>query len=219
MQISRIFFISLVLCSAVLCAGCTQPASLVTVAPVTGSAAVIDPAPLGLTLSDLPGGFTLAESRTKNASEMIRLALDMGWQGGYVARYITPAHDGTAGSEIIHSIAIYPEHTLPDVLEYTAQQTRSDSDFVYTEVPVQGLGGHARMFSAKAGTQIPVKSASNNPLLATMDTQEAPAILKKDFSVMIFSKGTIFEVIKISGPLPDPALLVNLSEKAYAKIP
>jgi hypothetical protein len=219
MQISRIIFISLLFCAALFCAGCTQSSPSDTVSPDTVSAPVADPAQMGLTLSDLPPGFALAESRTKNTSEMGRLALDLGWQSGYLVRYISPVQNGNAGTEIIHSIAIYPEQTIPDVIEYSAQQAKSDSGFTYTNLTVHALYEHAQAFSGKAGAQIPTTSTGYNLLSAKTDAQVEQTELKNDFSEIFFSKGNTFEVIKISGPSPDTAFLLNLSEKAYAKIP
>ncbi len=219
MQISRIFFISLLFCVALFCAGCTQSAPSDTGNQVTGPATVTDPAQMGLTLSDLPPGFALAESRTKNSSEMGRLALDLGWQRGYVVRYIRPVQEGNAGAEIVQSIAIYPEHTIPDVIGYSAQQARSDTDYTYTDLPVLAPYVHAQAFSGKAGIQIPTKSTGYNPLLDKTDTTNDQAGMKTDFSEIFFSKGNTFEVIKISGSSPDTAFLLNVSEKAYAKIP
>ena len=219
MQISRIIFLSLLFCVALFCAGCTQSTPSDTTSQATISAPVTDPAQMGLTLSDLPSGFALAESRTKNSSEMGRLALDLGWQRGYVVRYISPVQEGNAGTEIVQSIAIYPEHTIPDVIGYSSQQARSDTDYTYTDLPVPALYEHALAFSGKAGIQIPTKSTGYNPLLDKTDTTNGQAGMKTDFSEIFFSKGNTFEVIKISGPSPDTAFLLNVSEKAYAKIP
>lgn len=219
MQISRNLFVLLILCALLFCAGCTQPASQVTVEPGTGSSAVIDPAPLGLAPSDLPQGFTLAESRTKKPSEMSQLALDLGWQGGYVARYTSPPQNGAGGYEIIHSIALYPAQKMPDVIAYSEQQGQSDTGFAYTRIAVPGLGAQARGFSGMTGTLNAGGNRESNPMTADLDTPIAPATVKMNFSEIIFSRGNAFEVVKLSGPSPDTALLLRLGEKAYAKIP
>ncbi len=219
MQISRIIFILLLTGTFFFCAGCIQDfSSPGTVSPDYGSAVIIDPARLVLTPSDVPQGFTLAESRTKNPSDMSRLALDLGWQGGHVVRYIRPAQVGTGAFEIIHTIAIYPVQTMPDVIEYSVQQSRLDSDFSYSDIAVQGLGENARAFSGKAGTQMAVKSTGNNPLNNGLENPAAGTGVKTDFSIVIFSKGNSFEVVKIMGTAPDSGLLLNLSKTAYAKI-
>jgi hypothetical protein len=211
--------LSLLFCAALFCAGCTQSAPSDTVSQNTDPAPFKDPELMGLMLSDMPPGFALAESRMKNSSEMGRLALDLGWQSGYVVRYINPVQGTTSVTEIIHSIAIYPEHTMPDVIEYSAQQARSGSDFTYTDLLVPAPFEHARAFSGKAGAQIPPASTGFSLLSDKTGTTDEQAGIKNDFSAIFFSKGNTFEVIKISGPSPDAAFLFNLSKKAYAKIP
>jgi hypothetical protein len=220
MQRSPTIFVLFIICAAVLCAGCTQPVSLApgTPVPVTGTATALDPGPLGLASADLPQGSILVESRTKNTSEMTRLALDLGWQGGQVVRYVLPAHEEKGTYEIIHSIAMYPEAAVPDVIGYSERAARSDPGFTYTDFAVNGIGNNARAFSGIAAVQ-PVQKPVSNPIIAGPDTEETTAGIKTNFSEIIFSRGKTFEVIKITGPSPDTAMLIDLSRKAYAKIP
>ncbi|PKL70816.1 MAG: hypothetical protein CVV30_05590 [Methanomicrobiales archaeon HGW-Methanomicrobiales-1] len=193
--------------------------------PGNGTAPVIDPAPLGLTQSDLPQGFTLVESRTKTPSEMPRLALDLGWQGGYMAQYTGPVPEGTGTYDIMHSIAIYPSGKIPDVIDYSVQQGQSDSDFAYSVIPVPGPGAQSRAFSGRIREQIPGNAGmtgntgNTGSLVTSMENPDGRTSLKTNFSMIIFSRGNTFEVIKLSGTDPDTDFLVNLSQKAYAKIP
>jgi len=220
MHISRKLIVSLVICAAVFCAGCTQNlSSKVPVAPVTVSVPVADPAQLALTQSDVPQGFAMVESRAKTPADVSKLALDLGWQDGYEVRFSSPAQVGRGGDEIIQSIAIYQERTIPDVITLAEQQGRSDSDLTYTDLKVRGLGNNARAFSGKASAQILIKPADANPILAGMNKNEVQAVFKNEVAEIIFSKGNTFEVFRMTGPSPDTVLLVNLAEKAYAKIP
>ena len=218
MQRSPAIFVLFILCAALLCTGCTQQVSPGTAAPVTGTATALDPGPLGLASADLPQGFVLVESRAKNTSEMTRLALDLGWQGGQVVRYVLPAQDAKGTYEIIHSIAIYPEAAVPDVTGYSDRAARSDPGLTYTDFAVNGIGNNPRAFSGVSAAQ-PIKKPVNNPIIAGPDASETPAGIRANFSEIIFSKGNTFEVIKMTGPSPDTAMLINLSQKAYAKIP
>ncbi len=149
---------------------------------------------------------------------MTRLALDLGWQGGQVVRYVLPAHEDKGTYEIIHSIAMYPEAAVPDVIGYSERAARSDPGFTYTDFAVNGIGNNARAFSGIAAVQ-PVQKPVSNPIIAGPDTEETTAGIKTNFSEIIFSRGKTFEVIKITGPSPDTAMLIDLSRKAYAKIP
>lgn len=218
MQISRTMVISLLICAALFCAGCTRPVSPEHVVSGTGSP-VADPAQITLTLSDMPQGFTQAESRTKNPSDMSRLALDLGWQGGHVVRFTSPAQDGNGSYEITQSIATYPERTIPEVIAFSEQQIRSDPNGGYTDFAVQGLGDHARAFYGKTAVQVSQKPAADNSLIVSIDDQQSASAEKTGLAAIIFSKGTTFEVITITGPSPDTAVLLKLGQTAYAKIP
>jgi len=220
MQITRKLFVSIIICAAILCAGCTEkPPLLAPVSPVTASSTVAGPAHLALTQSEVPQGFTIIESRAKTAADMGKLALDLGWENGYVVRFISPANGGNGEREIIQSIAIYPERTIPDMTVLAEQQDRSDSDLTYTDLKVQGLGDNARAFSGKSGARIITRPTDANPVSAGMMKNEVQAVSKKDMAEVLFYKGKTFEVIKITGPSPDTALLVDLAIEAIAKIP
>jgi hypothetical protein len=220
MHLSGYLFISLVCCMALICAGCIQsPASPVSVTSATGPVPVGDPEQLALTQSDMPLGFTLVESRAKTSADLSKIAMELGWQGGYVARFTGPAAGGMGGSEIVQSIAIYPEKTIPDVITLAEQQGRSDSSLVYSDLTVRGLGENARAFSGKAGMQVTIKPTPANPVVAGMKSGEVQAVSTNDVAMIIFSKGNTFEAFRMTGPSADTALLLELALKAYAKIP
>ena len=220
MHISSMLLVTLVICAAIFSAGCTQNStSQVPVTPVTASATVANPAQMALTQSDVPQGFTLVESKAKTAADVSKLALELGWQDGYGVQFINPAQDARGANEIVQSIAIYQERTIKDVIAMAEQQGRSDTDLTYTDLPVQVLGNNARAFSGKASAQILLKPTPANQLIAGMDKNEVQAVFKNEVAEIIFSKGNTFEVIKMTGPSVDSALLIDLAKKAYAKIP
>lgn len=219
MHLSRILLVSLVICAAIFCAGCTQnpsaqaPVTSVTAAPVTNLSQ------LALTQSDVPQNFTLIESRARTTADVSKLALELGWQDGYVTRFTRPTQTGMEEDEIVQSIAIYQERTIKDVIGMAEQQDRSDTELIYTDFPVQGLGNNVRAFYGKASAQILVKPTEANPLIPGSIENEVQAVFKNEVAQIIFSKGNTFEVIRMTGPSVDTALLVNLTQKAYAKIP
>lgn len=220
MHLSRKLLFSLVICAAVFCAGCTQNlSSQVPVTNITVSVPVANPAQIAFTQSEVPQGFTIVESRAKTPADVSKLALDLGWQDGYVVRCTSPAQGGWGEIGIVQSIAIYPERTIKDVIALAEQQGRSDGDLTYTDVPVQGLGNNARAFSGKASALILIKPTQANPVFAGMNENEVQAVSKNDVAEIIFSKGNTFEVFRMTGPSPDIAMLVDLAQKAYAKIP
>jgi len=211
--------ITLVICAAIFSAGCTQNSSSQVPVLVTTSVPVANPAQLALTQSDVPQGFTLVESKAKTNADVSKLALDLGWQDGYMVRFISPVQDARGANEIVQSIAIYQERTIKDVIAMAEQQGRSDIDLTYTDIPVQGLGNNARAFYGKASAQILLKPTPANQLIPGMDKNAVPAIFKNEVAEIIFSKGNTFEVLVMTGPSPDTALLIELAKKAYAKIP
>ena len=58
---------------------------------------MVNPAQIVLTQSDVPKVFTLVESKAKAVADVSKLALEHGWQDGYVARFISPAQDAEWG--------------------------------------------------------------------------------------------------------------------------
>ena len=220
MHISLMLLVTLVICAAIFSAGCTQNSSFqVPVTPVTASVTVQNPAQLALTQSDVPQGFTLVESKAKTAVEVSKFALELGWQDGYVVRFISPAQDARGANEIVQSIAIYQERNIKDVIAMAEQQGRSDTDLTYSDLPVQGLGNNARAFSGMASAQILLKPTKANQLIPAMDKNVVQAVFKNEVAEIIFSKGNTFEVIIMNGPSVDTALLIELAKMAYAKIP
>lgn len=219
MQISRCLFISLIMCAAILCAGCTQnpsPASTTTVAvPVVS----YDPAKYALAQSDMPPGFVLAESRTKTSADLSKVAMELGWQAGHVVRFVHPAQNGTGASEIIQTVTRYPAKNIPDLIAMAEMQGRSSSDMSYTGIPVTGLGKDARAFSGQIGSPVMVKPTDANPVMAGMNKNEAAVVTQSNFTEILFSKGDIFVVFTMTGDSPDAALLADLARTAYAKIP
>ena len=219
MHISLMLLVTLVICAAIFSAGCTQNSTLqVPVTPVTASVTVANPSQIALTQSDVPKGFTLVESRAKTAADVSKLALELGWQDGYVVRFISPVKNATGTNEIVQSVAIYPERTIKDVITLAEQQGQFDSDLTYTDLPVQGLGNNARAFSGKANAQILIKPTQANPIFAGINENETQAVSKNSVAEIIFSKGKTFEDFRMTGPSPDTALLIDLAKKAYAKI-
>jgi hypothetical protein len=220
MHISRILLVTLLICAAIFCAGCTQnSSSQVPVTPVNASVTAANPEQLALTQSEVPQGFTLVERWAKTPSDLSKVALDLGWQDGYVVRFISPAQGGMGKNEIVHNIAIYPKSTINNVIAMAEQQGRSDKDLIYTDFPVQGLGDNARAFSGKTSAQILLKPTKVNELISSIDKNEVKAVFKNDVVQIIFSKGNTFEVLIMTGPSVDTALLIELAKKAYAKIP
>jgi hypothetical protein len=145
---------------------------------------------------------------------MSSLALQLGWQDGYTITY-TNTTSPLAGSAIIQTIAIYPEKSIPDVIALIGKQEQSDSDVTYTGIPSPGIGDISGGYTGKARAQMILKTDDSNPL--------APGAVKtepgQDIAEIWFSKGTVFEVIRMTGPGADTDAAISLARTAYAKLP
>jgi hypothetical protein len=214
MVVSRSLILVSLLCSLLLAAGCTHS----TPSPVPPAAGPVL-ADLALTPADLPPGFTLAESRAKNSSDVGTLARQLGWQGGYVVRYSGTSPDGGRQTAIVQSIAVYPAGTVPDIVTIVDKQDQSDTDLNYTEIRSGVPGDHGTGFYGRASAPVLVKATNVNPLVPGPENQDVETLAKDNIAEVIFSRGTTFEVISITGPGADVATVTALAQKAYAKIP
>jgi hypothetical protein len=208
---------TVLLCAIILAAGCTQNSGPFTqVTPATLSS-LPDLSSLALSPSDVPGGYLVNDSTTKKSGDMSKLALDLGWQGGFAIHFVKLSENPFNNSEILQSVAIYPSKSIANLLEYAEKSDQSDKDLVYTSLPSPGIGDYSYAFSGKANAQLIIKPEENNPLI-TGKSATTQTVMKQDFVEIVFSKGKTFEVIRMSGPEADYTILKGLAETAYRKI-
>lgn len=208
MRFFSYLIVSFLICAAAAGTGClsgTGQSSPVTPAipSATGNLSQLALAP-----ADLPAGFILAESREKRPDEMGGLAREIGWDGGYTIRYTRPAGDPGNPAVILQSIAVYPEQNLPAIIARVDNQDRAGFNQTGTSLTLQNLGPDSRGFSAHMLPAVSVPGNATGMTGAETDVVE-----------IIFSRGTIFEVVRMSGPGTDVATLQSLAETAYRKIP
>ena len=219
----RYLLLAAVVCAVLAIAGCTTPANPAATATPASAPSLSS---LAIDRNDLPEGFVLTMSREKNATEMGSLAKSLGWQAGYVAEY-TKSTD-TAGNQVVvlHSLATYPESSMPDIIGYVNRTDHSYSDLAYFDIQLTGLGGNSRGFVGYVpaqGMSLPEETvpATSGPLSAgSVLVENTPTITYgQNFIEIIFSKGSTFEVIRMSGPVVDVKEAIAIAQKAYAKIP
>lgn len=192
-------------------AGCTQSAHPEDI-PAAPAPLLAD---LALTAADAPDNYTLVESRAKTADEVGSLAQDLGWQGGYVVTYSGMPDHPMGPTEISQTITTYPAANILDLVAFVNTNDRADPELIITPLPPPGLGEQSHAFSGKAGSQIVVRENKGDPLM----TGSLKGSLKQDVVEIIFAKGTTLVVLRMTGPYADYALLRELAEKAYAKLP
>ena len=213
MSTLRYLIITILVCFLILAAGCT--ARDIKRVNTESTLPSLPLESMVLTLSDVPQNFTLVESRAKNSTDVGNLALSLGWQQGYVVRYIRSMESGSGSAEILHTIALYPEKNIPAVAELIERQERSDKNMTFSNLSSPSLGNYSHAFSGMKTLQI--LSTSDNVFLLEYDSTEET--IQQDFIEIIFSKGDILEIIRLTGPESDFSTLSQLAQKAYNKIP
>ena len=86
---------------------------------------------------------------------------------------------------------------------------------IFTNLSSPALGSYSQAFSGTAHTLIiPEPVNGNLPGPGSVE-----GTVQQDFVEIIFSKGDILEVLRMTGEGADYATLASLAQKAYAKIP
>ena len=213
MSSSRYLIIAILVSSLILAAGCTGRAG--TAVPATPAPEAKTFESLALTSSEIPQNFTLQESRAKNPAEVSKLARDLGWQQGYVVRFTRPP-EGTSGqTEILQTITRYPANNIHVIAALAEKQDRSDNTMIFTNLSSPALGSYSRAFSGTVITLMIPEPDNGNPL----GSGSVGATVQQDFIEIIFSKGDILEVLRMTGPDSDYSTLASLAQKAYISFP
>jgi hypothetical protein len=156
------------------------------------------------------------EAREKTPAEVSPVALDLGWESGYVVRYTAPTQGGAGATEIVQTLAVYPEKNLPEILSAAVQQDTSSDGYAFANLSLPMTGENSRAFRA---TVIPAITTQATGFGLPGTTESAASAVPQDFVEGIFTKGNYLDVIRISGPSPDYGLLLNLSVTAYNRLP
>jgi hypothetical protein len=213
MSCSPTLIVAILVCSLIFAAGCTGRAG--TAVPIAPTPAHITLESLVLTPSEVPQNFTLAESRAKNVTDVSKLARDLGWKQGYVVRFTRPSEGISGPTEILQTVTLYPAKNIPAIAELAEKQERSDKNMLLSNLSSPPLGSYSRAFSGTVITLMIPEPDNGNPL----GSGSVGATVQQDFIEIIFSKGDILEVLRMTGPDSDYSILSSLAQKAYNKIP
>ena len=218
MNVHNFLVLAILVCTTLAVAGCTTaPASPVT---PTHSPAVSLPS-LAIDRNDLAEGYVLTMSKEKNATDVSDLARTLGWKGGYVVQYTKTT---TPANVLLHSLATYPESSMPDVIEYINRTDRSYTDLRYFDISVPGLGKNSRAFVGYPQNQdqlqtVTPTSAIGSLALTGLSMQGTTEnIYGENFIEIIFANGTTLEVIRMSGTPLDDKEVIAIAQTAYSKI-
>jgi len=213
MSCSPTLIISILVCSLILAAGCTGPA--VTAVPTVPTPAGITLESLVLTPSEVPQNFIPHEIRARNVTDVSKLARDLGWQQGYVVRFTSPPEGVPGQTEILQTVTLYPAKNIPAIAALAEKQERSDKNMLFSNLSPPALGSYSRAFSGTVNTLVIPEPDNGNQL----GSGSVGATVQQDFVEIIFSKGDLLEVLRMTGPGADYSTLASLAQKAYNKIP
>jgi hypothetical protein len=213
MHWSRIILVIVVLCAAVLAGGCTQTSTTPATAAPSVTTGSIDN--LALSSADVPSDFTLAESRAKNQSEISSSARALGWQAGYLVRFISS--QTKTSSEIRQTITQYPATNIKKILLASASGDLATNGMSFSGLPSPGLGNDSLAFQGTVGnTTAGTGGIAQIPTAGQPISSHGPADQK--FVEILFTKGDIFEVIRMSGEEADYSVLKGIAATAYDKV-
>ena len=214
MQRSLFLGLALIACAALFCAGCiSSPGTQAAPVPAApAQAANVSLAPLALAPADMPSGYTLLSGREKSAGEMGTLAKDLGWQQGYVTVY--SLNDTAGQSAITQTIAVYAGKNMSDLVSLVYTTERQEKGLNFTDLPLPATGPDTRAFIATAADATPSSTATEGTIMLAAGTS-APS---EGYAEVIFAKGDILEVIRMTGPGAHNDVLTPLAETAYAKL-
>ncbi|MFA5238070.1 MAG: hypothetical protein WC362_09475 [Methanoregula sp.] len=219
MQRSLIIGLCLIVCAALLGAGCISNPGTGNVS-ATGTDATVSPAnislaPLALGPADVPAGSTLTSARQKSADEVSTLAKDLGWQQGYVIIYSTPANSTGGPALITQTLTVYSKKSMADIVALVDSSERQQKGLVFSRLALPATGADTIAFSAAPVTVTPTLTTTGGMAVPAQGTgTSTPA---EGYSEVIFGKGNILEVIRMSGPGTQYDTLKALAETAYAK--
>jgi hypothetical protein len=104
--------------------------------------------------------------------------------------------------------------SIPAIAELIERQERSDRNMTFSNISSPSLGNYSHAFSGKENIRIINKSDN----LFLLEYDSAKETIQQDFIEIIFSKGDILEIIRLTGTGSDFSTLSHLAQKAYSKI-
>ncbi|MGA2162559.1 MAG: hypothetical protein ABSG28_10265 [Methanoregula sp.] len=218
MRRSLFIGLSLIIGIVLLCTGCTSaPGTQTAPAPIaTAPTANVSLAPLALGPADIPAGFVLQTSRQKSADEVSSLARDLGWQQGYITVYSTPENSTGGSSVITQTVTEYSGQNMSRLVSFADTGEHQQKGLVFADLPVPATGPDTRAYAASVANATPVSSSTggNMAMLAEDSGTSAPTV---GYVEVIFARGNILDVIRMSGPGAQYDTLKALAETAYAK--
>jgi len=158
---------------------------------------------IALNSGDVSGNVTVLENRQKQPTDVSDLALNLGWQGGYIVRFVTNEDSFEKPTIISQNIAIYPKDRMQNIVDYVVLSEKKNSSYTFVDLPDPGIGDYSIAYTA-------YKSNETSSLTTTSPSAE--------YYEIIFTKGEVFEVLQMRGPAADFNTILNFAKTAYKKL-
>jgi len=179
------------------------------------------PAQLILLPNEMPQGFSLIEKRAKNETDVSQLALELGWRGGYVARYQKDEGVSLPPTVISQNIAVYPAEKLPEILQRIRTMAGSQQQITLRDLPDPGIGDSSSAIVAfkEIKPEVTLQGFSSPAMNIPESTSRImPAGGQHpEYYEIAFTRGDVYEIFRMSGPSADYQTLLGLVRTAYQK--
>lgn len=211
---------TLIMCVFVFFAGCTSVTAAKDPVPPdpisTTPAENISLAPFALTTADMPAGSIILSGRQKSADEVNPVAHDLGWKQGYVIVGSLPSDTTTIPIILTQTLTVYPEDKIAGIVSLINTNERQQYGLEFSDLPLPATGPNTYSISAVVSNNTAEPVASGEGIIGSYGkSTDTPA---QGYIEVIFYKGDILEVIRLSGPGANYTTLNLLSETAYAKL-
>jgi hypothetical protein len=212
----------LILCCCI--SGCTSQPGNGSDTPVIpgGAAPALDQ--IILQPADVPPNYVLIENRVKNSTDVSQMARDLGWRNGYVVVYQKTDELIVGGepSSITQNIAIYPAEKISEIYNAVLNSARSQQQYFFQDLPDPGIGDESSAVAAYAAVNGEVILQDLPAASVPKADSAGPYIVKEGerpvYYEIIFTKGDVLEVIRMSGISADYGTALNLSKTAINKM-
>ena len=209
----------LIACCVLLSAGCTSLSGTQASAPLTATSAPaenISLVPYALAPADLPAGFAEQSARYKSADEVSATAKDLGWQEGYVSTWASTGNATLGVTTITQTTTVYNARNMSSLVPLVAAGEQQQQGLVFSTLPQPATGPDTRAISAVVVNATPTAATSGG--VVAIQNESTSTAAAQGYIEVIFGKGQILEVIRMTGPGAQYDTLTTLAESAYAKL-
>jgi hypothetical protein len=143
-------------------------------------------------------------------------AKDLGWQEGYVATWASAGNATLGVTTITQTITVYNARNMSFLVPLVAAGEHQQQGLVFSNLPQPATGPDTRTISAVVVNTTPAAATSGG--VVAIQNESTSTAAAQGYIEVIFGKGQILEVIRMTGPGAQYDTLTTLAESAYAKL-